>query len=92
MKKIIIKLLNTFICTFVLMYATFVLIEQHIKLVDFEQNKTMCIRMIQEEKMKTEELSKTKGQLKTSKYIEEVAREKLGLVMPYETVFVDASI
>jgi len=39
-----------------------------------------------EEKAKNEELM---AQTNTSEYIEQVAREKLGLVKPYEKIFMD---
>ena len=40
----------------------------------------------------TEELEETKGKINSDEYIEAYAREKLGLVMPYEIIFVDASL
>jgi len=44
------------------------------------------ISEINEEKAKNEELM---AQTNTSEYIEQVAREKLGLVKPYEKIFMD---
>jgi cell division protein FtsB len=91
MMKVIVKLLKTVSLTFIFMYACFVLLEQQMKISELEQQKNDCLRLSQEENMKTEQLNKTKGELQTPEYIEKVAREKLGLVMAYETVFVDAS-
>lgn len=45
-----------------------------------------AISEINEEKLKNEELM---AQTNTVEYIEQVAREKLGLVKPYEKIFVD---
>lgn len=45
-----------------------------------------AIAEIDEEKEKNEELM---AQTNSSEYIEKVAREKLGLVKPYEKIFVD---
>jgi len=45
-----------------------------------------AIAEINEEKLKNEELM---AQTNTSEYIEQVAREKLGLVKPYEKIFMD---
>jgi cell division protein FtsB len=73
------------------MYACFILLEQQVKIAEIDKQKTNYIRLSQEENMKTEQLNKTKGELETPQYIEKVAREKLGLVMAYETVFIDAS-
>ena len=48
--------------------------------------------MCENEEMRHEQLLETKKNINSDEYIEEVAREKLGLVMPYEIIFVDASI
>ena len=48
--------------------------------------------LIDEATIKTEELEETKGKINSDEYIEAYAREKLGLVMPYEIIFVDASL
>ena len=48
--------------------------------------------LLENETMKYEQLLETRKNINTDSYIEEVAREKLGLVMPYEIIFVDASI
>lgn len=45
-----------------------------------------AIAEINEEKMANEELM---AQTNTAEYIEQVAREKLGLVKPYEKIFMD---
>lgn len=92
MKKVLMKLLNTFLCTFIIMYAVFVLAEQQSTLASFKQDQNSYNRLIQEEKIKTEELNNVRGKLSTADYIEEVAREKLGLVMPYEIIFIDANL
>ena len=41
---------------------------------------------------KNEQLVITKNSISSDKYIEEVAREKLGLVLPSEIIFVNANI
>lgn len=38
---------------------------------------------------KIEELNDTKSKVNDSEYIEKVAREELGLVKPYEKIFID---
>ena len=48
--------------------------------------------LLEEATMEYEQLLETKENINSDSYIEEVAREKLGLVMPYEIIFVDASI
>ena len=41
---------------------------------------------------KNEQLKNTKAKISSKEYVEEIAREKLGLVMPNEIVFVDANL
>lgn len=48
--------------------------------------------MISEEEIKHEQLISAKNRITTKEYIEEVAREKLGLVMPNEIVFIDGNM
>ncbi len=83
MKEFFKKLLSTLLVTAVCIYFASVLISQEI-----EQYQAK----LDEANMKTEELKETKNMINTDEYIENYAREKLGLVMPYETIFVDASI
>lgn len=40
---------------------------------------------------KIELLNETKGKANDSEYIEKIAREELGLVKPYEKIFIDVS-
>ena len=48
--------------------------------------------MIEEENLKHEQLTETRNRISTDEYIEEVARDRLGLVKPNEIVFIDASL
>lgn len=92
MKSVILKLGKTLIYTAVFMYVAAILINQQMKLMDLRSSAAQYNKQIQEEKLRSEQLAKLRGEISSSKYIEEVAREKLGLVMPYEIVFVDASL
>lgn len=92
MNKAIKKLLNTFLITFALMYACFVIVKQEIQFVQYKQEINTYARLIEEEQLKNEQLCITKDGISSDKYIEEVAREKLGLVLPSEIIFVNANI
>ena len=74
------------------MYVAAILINQQMKLMDLRSSAAQYNKQIQEEKLRSEQLAKLRGEISSPEYIEEVAREKLGLVMPYEIVFVDASL
>lgn len=47
----------------------------------------MLEKQIREEQSRTEELKEKKTYVKTDEYIEEVARDKLGLINPDEVLF-----
>ena len=44
-------------------------------------------RQIDEEEMRTEEIEEMRRYMQTDRYVEEVARDKLGLVYPDEVIF-----
>ena len=70
----------------------YILLEQQVKLNELDSELAYYSRELQEEQLETEKLNDTLDSLSEDKYIEEVARERLGLVMPSEIIFVDASI
>lgn len=92
MKEFFQKLLSTLLVTCVFVYFAYVLIDQEIQLQRLSEEIELYQAQLDEANMKTEELKETKKIINTDEYIENYAREKLGLVMPYETIFVDASI
>jgi cell division protein FtsB len=92
MKEFFKKLLSTLLVTCVFVYFAYVLIDQEIQLQRLSEEIEQYQVKLDEANMKTEELKEIKNMINTDEYIENYAREKLGLVMPYETIFVDASI
>ena len=92
MKDFLHKLFSTLMIAALVFYLGGVLIKQEKELRMIENEKKQYQALLDEANMKTEELKQIKSRINTDEYIEEYAREKLGLVMPYETIFVDASI
>lgn len=92
MNKIIKKLLKTITITAVFMYACLIFTKQEISFHKYDAEIEKYVRLIEEETLKKEQLTHTKTQIASKEYIEEIAREKLGLVMPNEIVFVDANL
>lgn len=86
------KLVTTLVLTALVFYVGCVFIKQERELNTLEDEKEQYQALLDEAIMKTEELKEIRERINTDEYIEEYAREKLGLVMPYETIFVDASI
>ena len=90
--KILKKLLVTLLTTFAFIYMSYILINQQTKLNDLNGEIAFYNREIEEQNLKTENLTNTIASMSTDEYMEEVARDKLGLVMPSEIIFMDASI
>jgi cell division protein DivIC len=92
MKNFFTRLLSTLAITSLVVYATMVLVEQEKQLNNLDNEIERYSMLIDEATIKTEELEEIKSKINSDEYIENYAREKLGLVMPYEIIFVDASL
>lgn len=90
--KVLKKLLTTLALTAGFMYMIYILGTQQVRLNELNDELSCYDRDLQEEKLETEKLTNTLATLSDDKYMEEVARDKLGLVMPTEIIFMDASI
>lgn len=71
---------------------SYILINQQTKLNQLNEEISFFNREIQEQNLETEKLNNTLASMSEDEYMEEVARERLGLVMPTEIIFMDASI
>lgn len=90
--KVLKRLLTTLLITATFTYILYILGTQQAKLNELNNELSCYNRDLQEEKLETEKLTDTLATLSDDKYMEEVARDKLGLVMPTEIIFMDASI
>lgn len=86
------QLLITLVTTGLFVYMGYVFYHQQIKLDELNTQIASCSREIQEQNLESEKLTDTIASMSEDAYIEEVARERLGLVMPTEIIFMDASI
>ena len=92
MGKILKRLLKTIIIVALLLYSGIVIAKQEMTFQKYDRELANYNNMINEEEMKREQLMNTRSHISTKEYVEEVAREKLGLVMPNEIVFKDANL
>ena len=92
MNNILKRLLKTVLFTALLFYSCIVIAQQEVSFNKYDKQLAEYNEYIQEEDLKNEQLKSIRDRIKTEEYIEEVAREKLGLVMPNETVFIDANL
>lgn len=54
---------------------------------EYSQQEEILSKKIMEQEERTDNLNEQKKYVKTDKYIEEIAREKLGLINPDEILF-----
>ncbi len=80
------KILNL-ILVLVFVYACFTFFNQQAKLNSYSQDISYYSAQIEELKLKKEELEEEQKNVNSEKYIEEVARKKLEMYLPNETVF-----
>lgn len=92
MGKIIKRLLKTVVIVALLMYSFVVFAKQEAQFKKYDGELQNYNNLIDEEKLKNEQLLNTREKISSNEYIEDVAREKLGLVKPNEIVFIDASL
>ena len=90
--KIIKSFITVFIVICLFVYMGYIFYGQQIKLNQLNTDITSCERKIQEAHLESEKLTTTIASMSDDEYMEEVAREKLGYVMPSEIIFMDASM
>ncbi len=84
------KVMN-FILISVIIYSIFTFINQQIKLNSYSKDISYYNSQIEKLKEKKEELLVDQENVNSEEYIEKVAREKLDMYLPNETVFIDAN-
>ena len=92
MGKFIRRLLKTIFVVAFLVYACVAMAQQEISFRKYDKELSEYNTRIADEELRHEQLVSTREEITSNEYIEEVAREKLGLVMPNEIVFTDSSL
>lgn len=90
--KVIKKLCLTLIIMCAFIYMGYILLNQQTKLNELNNQIVSYSRELQEQNLETEKLNNIIATMSEDEYMEEVARDRLGLVMPTEIIFMDASI
>ena len=76
----------------IVMYSIVTFAKQETQLRKYDSDLQKYNVLVEEENLKQEQLTETRSKISTDEYIEEVARDRLGLVKPNEIVFIDASL
>ena len=83
------KLYKQLLILVVTIYAIFTLVNQQKTLNQYSKNSKELTQQIEKEKAYNEELAKEKENVNSEEFIEQMAREKLGMYYPNERVYVD---
>lgn len=89
-KKKKIKMIHIFMLVFSF-YFVYTLVDQQIQINKYNSQIEMYRADIKSKTELTDYYNNQKGSIQTDEYIENVARETLGYVKPYEKIFVDAN-
>lgn len=72
-------------------YFVYTLIEQQVQINKYDSEIEMYTADIENKRELVNYYNNQKGNTKSDEYIENVARESLGYVKPYEKIFIDAN-
>ncbi|MBP3502917.1 MAG: septum formation initiator family protein [Clostridia bacterium] len=81
--------INRFIIIAVIIYFIYTIISQQHTLNSYEKEATVYKSQINQAKEETTELKDIKNNINSTEYIENIAREKLGMYLPNERVYID---
>lgn len=81
--------INRLIIIGVLIYFVFVLVSQQQTMNAYQEEAKVYENQIIKAQEKTEELKEIKNNIDSTEYIENIAREKLGMYLPNERVYID---
>ena len=81
--------INRLIIIGVLIYFVFVLVSQQQTMNAYQEEAKVYENQIIKKQEKTEELKEIKNNIDSTEYIENIAREKLGMYLPNERVYID---
>lgn len=81
--------ISRFIIIAVLIYFAFTIFSQQQTLNSYEKEASSYENQINEMKENTNDLQNIKNNINSTEYIEDIAREKLGMYLPNERVYID---
>lgn len=74
-----------------IVYVTYIFISQQVTLSKYSTEAAYYEQMKQNEQERNTTLQEQKENVNSDQFIEKMAREELGLVMPNETIYVDST-
>ena len=89
MKKIL--KFNRIIIIGIIIYVLYLLISRQQVLSSYKKEEQTYAKQIEQEQLKNAELLEEKENVNSTEFIEEIARDKLGMYLPNERVYIDIS-
>jgi len=83
--------LNRILIIGIILYIMYVLISRHQVFRSYKKEEQKYLDLIAEEQQRNSELLQEKENIDSTEYIEEIARDKLGMYLPNERVYIDIS-
>ena len=83
--------LNRILIIGILIYIVYILISRNQVFLTYKREEQKYQDLIAEEKQRNAELLQEKENIYSTEYIEEIARDKLGMYLPNERVYIDIS-
>lgn len=83
--------IGRFIIIAVIIYFIYTVILQQQTLNNYEQQTATYQNQIEEANKKTDDLKDIKNNINSTEYIENMARERLGMYLPNERVYIDST-
>jgi len=81
--------LKVCLLTFLLVYATYTLIKQEVEIKKYEKERLAYIEQIDLAKQKHDKYKHYSEYVNSDEYIEQIAREKLGMLLPEERIYIE---
>ena len=83
--------LNRIIIIGIVLYVLYVLISRQQILNSYKKEEQNYLNLIAQEQQRNNELMEEKANINSTEFIEEIARDKLGMYLPNERVYIDIS-
>ncbi len=75
----------------IIIYVLYVIISRQQVLSTYQKEEQNYLSQIEQEKQRNSELLDAKNNVNSTEFIEEIARNKLGMYLPNERVYIDIS-
>lgn len=82
---------NRIIIIGIIIYVLYLLISRQQVLSSYKKEEQTYAKQIEQEQLKNAELLEEKENVNSTEFIEEIARDKLGMYLPNERVYIDIS-